>query len=77
LFDICPVYVPNTNPEVAASITHSHAYIYIYTYLYTFRGSISMSQKQQNEEQVINTQIHKFTVQILQTFYKNSIVNHL
>jgi hypothetical protein len=41
-------------------------------HIHTFHGSINMSYRQWDVEQVINTQIYKFTVKILQKQYYES-----
>jgi len=48
--------------------TYIHMYIHAcirthtHTHIYTFHGSVSVSQRQQDAEEIINTQIHKFTM---------------
>jgi hypothetical protein len=43
-------------------------------HIQTFQGSISVSQRQQNVEQVMNTQIHKFIVQYTKNIFKNTVL---
>ena len=57
---------------------HIYIYSYTHTYIHTFHGSLSMSQRQQDMEQFINTpDVHNLQHKVLQTLYKNSIINHL
>jgi len=58
----------------ARADTHTHTH----SHTHTFHGTLITSQRQYDVEQVINTPyIHNLQYKILETFYKNSIINHL